>query len=67
MKLMEKGTHRQRSGKGTIRKRFPLLKRKWEKKLNNQSGTGVSKAVTEQCMLPKQDFNFVNLKSCSVH
>ena len=28
---MEKGTSRQRSGKGAIRKRFPLQKPRWEK------------------------------------
>ena len=27
----EKGTSRQRSGKGAIRKRFPLQKQRWEK------------------------------------
>ena len=31
----KKGTSRQRSGKGTIRKRFPLQKPRWEK-TNNQ-------------------------------
>ena len=32
--LWEKGTSRQRSGKGAIRKRFPLQKPRWEKKPN---------------------------------
>ena len=36
--LSNGGTIRQRSGKGTIRKRFPLQKPKWEK-INLQSGT----------------------------
>ena len=29
--FLEKGTSRQRSGKGAIRKRFPLQKPRWEK------------------------------------
>ena len=29
--ILEKGTSRQRSGKGAIRKRFPLQKPRWEK------------------------------------
>ena len=32
---LEKGTSRQRSGKGAIRKRFPLQKPRWEKKQTN--------------------------------
>ena len=36
-KLLEKGTSRQRLGKGAIRKRFPLQKPRWEKnQTNNQ-------------------------------
>ena len=31
LNLQEKGTSRQRSGKGAIRKRFPLQKPRWEK------------------------------------
>ena len=31
LKKMKKGTSRQRSGKGAIRKRFPLQKPRWEK------------------------------------
>ena len=35
--MTEKGTSRQRSGKGAIRKRFPLQKPRWEKnQTNNQ-------------------------------
>ena len=35
---IEKGTSRQRSGKGAIRKRFPLQKPRWEKnQTNNQA------------------------------
>ena len=30
-RVLEKGTSRQRSGKGAIRKRFPLQKPRWEK------------------------------------
>ena len=30
--VIKKGTSRQRSGKGAIRKRFPLQKPRWEKK-----------------------------------
>ena len=29
--MIQKGTSRQRSGKGAIRKRFPLQKPRWEK------------------------------------
>ena len=36
--ILEKGTSRQRPGKGAIRKRFPLQKPRWEKKqTNNQA------------------------------
>ena len=37
--VTSKGTSRQRSGKGAIRKRFPLQKPRWEKKPNQQPGT----------------------------
>ena len=37
LKELQKGTSRQRSGKGAIRKRFPLQKPRWEKnQTNNQ-------------------------------
>ena len=39
---LKKGTSRQRSGKGAIRKRFPLQKPRWEKP-NQQSGTDTRK------------------------
>ena len=33
--ITKEGTSRQRSGKGAIRKRFPLQKPRWEKKQTN--------------------------------
>ena len=39
---LERGTSRQRSGKGAIRKVFPLQKPRWEK-TNQQSGTHIMK------------------------
>ena len=36
--FLQRGTSRQRSGKGAIRKRFPLQKPRWEKnQTNNQA------------------------------
>ena len=37
LNLLEKGTSRQRSGKGAIRKRFPLQKTKVEKQKQNNN------------------------------
>ena len=44
---LEKGTSRQRSGKGAIRKRFPLQKPRWEK-TNQQSGTYTMKHIVSR-------------------
>ena len=60
----KKSTSRQRSGKGAIRRRSPLQKPRWEKKLNQQSGTKTMKTYRkphEQLFLNRWPLNYLNL------
>ena len=41
LRFRSMGTSRQRSGKGAIRKRFPLQKPRWEKNQTNNQALGI--------------------------
>ena len=66
----KEGTSRQRSGKGAIRKRFPLQKPRWEK-TNQQSGTDTKKTFrkpNEQYFPNRRSLSYLHLtKNMKTH